>query len=284
MCGVKTSSTMSAEVDALTVVNQLRDLAADPLNRRAIVEDQGCLPGLILFLDHPNPQVVYSALLAVRYLAECRANREKMKSELGMMLSLQNVMQKGTSPGETKLLASEIYEILQSAGKEAEQAEASAASCRRKAQFFLGSNNKRAKTVVLHIDGLDDSSRRGLCEEALLKIRGVISFTFQMAVKRCVVRIRSDLKAEALGTAINSTKVMKAQQVVKTEEGGERIVPFQEDAAVVVEENTDIPDYLPEDESPSQEQDKAVTRVGSITDGMGWLGTAANFLSRSFYW
>lgn len=39
-------------------------------------------------------------------------------------------------------------------------------------------------------------SRRGLCEEALLKIRGVISFTFQMAVKRCVVRIRSDLKAE----------------------------------------------------------------------------------------
>lgn len=54
---------MSAEMDALTVVNQLRDLAADPLNRRAIVEDQGCLPGLILFLDHSNPQVVYSALL-----------------------------------------------------------------------------------------------------------------------------------------------------------------------------------------------------------------------------
>lgn len=54
---------MSAELDALTVVNQLKDLAADPLNRRAIVEDQGCLPGLILFLDHPNPQIVYSALL-----------------------------------------------------------------------------------------------------------------------------------------------------------------------------------------------------------------------------
>ena len=65
---------------------------------------------------------------------------------------------RATSPGETKLLASEVYEILQAAGKEeAEQAEAAAASCRRKAQFFLGSTNKRAKTVVLHIDGLDDS-------------------------------------------------------------------------------------------------------------------------------
>lgn len=63
---------------------------------------------------------------------------------------------RSTSPGETKLLASEIYEILQnSSNAEAEQAEA-AASCRRKAQFFLGSTNKRAKTVVLQIDGLDD--------------------------------------------------------------------------------------------------------------------------------
>uniref|UniRef100_A0AAQ4P5E7 Armadillo repeat containing 1 n=1 Tax=Gasterosteus aculeatus aculeatus TaxID=481459 RepID=A0AAQ4P5E7_GASAC len=190
-----------------------------------------------------------------------------------------------TSPGETKLLASEIYEILQLAGKEeAEQAEAAAASCQRKAQFFLGSNNKRAKTVVLHIDGLDDSARRSLCEAALLKIRGVISFTFQMAVKRCVVRIRSDLTAEALGTAINSTKVMIAQQVVRTEGGEELILPFQEGSEALVEENTDIPDYLPEEESPSEEQDKAVTRVGSITDGMGWLNTAANFLTRSFYW
>lgn len=285
MHGIRIRGTMSAELDALTVVNQLRDLAADPLNRRAIVEDQGCLPGLILFLDHPNPQVVYSALLAVRYLAECRANREKMKGELGMMLSLQNVMQKSTSPGETKLLASEIYEILQLAGKEeAEQAEAAAASCQKKAQFFLGSSNKRAKTVVLHIDGLDDSSRRSLCEDALLKIRGVISFTFQMAVKRCVVRIRSDLKAEALGSAINSTKVMTAQQVVRTENGAERILAFSEDSEEAVEVNEDIPEYLPEEESPSEEQDKAVTRVGSITDGMGWLNTAANFLTRSFYW
>ncbi|XP_018599771.1 armadillo repeat-containing protein 1 [Scleropages formosus] len=272
---------MSGEPDALAVVNQLRDLAADPLNRRAIVEDQGCLPGLILFLDHPNPQVVYSALLAVRYLAECRANREKMKGELGMVLSLQNVVQKSTSPGETKLLASEIYEILQSSG----EAEASgAASCRRKAQFFLGATNKRAKTVVLEIDGLDDASRRSLCEEALLKIRGVISFTFQMAVKRCVVRIRSDLKAEALGTAIASTKVMKAKQVVKGDDGSEVMIPFEADSQVEVEQNTDIPDYLPEDESPSKALDKAVSRVGSMQDGVGWLATAANFLSRSFYW
>ncbi|XP_073187119.1 armadillo repeat-containing protein 1 isoform X2 [Lepidochelys kempii] len=239
------NSTMSEEPDALAVVNQLRDLAADPLNRRAIVQDQGCLPGLILFLDHPSPPVVHSALLALRYLAECRANREKMKSELGMMLSLQTVIQRTTTPGETKLLASEVYDILQASNMSDMDGVNEMNSCRRKAQFFLGSTNKRAKTVVLHIDGLDDS---------------------------------------ALATAIASTKVMKAQQVVKSESGEEVLVPFQ-DTPVEVEQNTDLPDYLPEDESPTKEQDKAVSRVGSHPEGAAsWLSTAANFLSRSFYW
>ncbi|XP_059915159.1 armadillo repeat-containing protein 1-like isoform X3 [Gadus macrocephalus] len=318
-CGVQVvlyleaAAAMSGEAEALLVVNQLRDLAADPMNRRAIVQDQGCLPGLILFLDHPNPQVVYSALLALRYLAECRANREKMEGELGMMLSLQNVIQKSTTPGETKLLASEVYELLQaSSGPESDRAEG-APSGRRKAQFFLGSTNKRAKTVVLHIDGLDDSSHRTLCEEALLKIRGVISFTFQMAVKRCIVRIRSDLKAEgkfilqpcsqndthkrrlpnltpqklkgwALASAIASTEVLTAQQVVKGENGQEILIPFTEDGSLQVEQNVDLPDYLPEEEAQAEEPDKAVTRVGNGQDGATWLGTAANFLSRSFYW
>jgi len=64
---------------------------------------------------------------------------------------------RSTTPGETKLLASEIYELLQaSSSGESEPAEEPVGS-RRKAQFFLGSSNKRAKTVILHIDGLDDS-------------------------------------------------------------------------------------------------------------------------------
>uniref|UniRef100_A0A8C5LBF4 Armadillo repeat-containing protein 1 n=1 Tax=Jaculus jaculus TaxID=51337 RepID=A0A8C5LBF4_JACJA len=232
------SSTMNAEPDALSVVNQLRDLAADPLNRRAILQDQECLPGLILFVDHPNPPFVHSALL--------------MKGELGMMLSLQNVIQKTTTPRETKLLASEVYDILQSSNM-------------ADGDSFNEMNShqrKHAKTVVLN-----------LCEEALLKIKGVISFTFQMAVQRY-------LKAEALASAI----VMKAQQVVKRGSGEELLVPFQ-GTPVEVEENTELPDYLPEDESPSQGQDKAVSRVGSHPEGAAsWLSTAANFLSRSFYW
>lgn len=92
---------------------------------------------------------------------------------------------------------------------------------RKKSQFFINSSNKKAKSVTLHIQGLDSTvsqthssvkaipkhlkvihmlfvfkNQRSLCEEALLKVKGVISFTFQMASKRCTVRVRSDLPTE----------------------------------------------------------------------------------------
>lgn len=100
---------------------------AEPAERRAEV----CLASLAS-CPHPSP---FSFTLSAISPGVCRS----------------------TTPGETKLLASEIYELLQaSSSAEAAPAEG-AVSGRRKAQFFLGSSNKRAKTVVLHIDGLDDS-------------------------------------------------------------------------------------------------------------------------------
>ncbi|KAJ0019131.1 hypothetical protein NQD34_006700 [Periophthalmus magnuspinnatus] len=76
---------------------------------------------------------------------------------------------------------------------------------------------------------------------------------------------------------------MKAQEVVKGENGEEMLVPFPEDSSVEVELNQDLPEYLPEDESPSLDPDRAVTCVCSSEEGASWLGAAANFLSCSFY-
>ncbi|XP_063070299.1 armadillo repeat-containing protein 1-like [Engraulis encrasicolus] len=301
---------MSAEPDALAVAQQLRELAADPLNRPAIVEDRGCLPGLILLLDHGNPQVVYTALQALRYLAECRSNREKMKTELGMVLSLQNVIEKVGSPGETCVLAGEVLECLKSAGGgeedgggggggsgSGEDSEGGAGasepqySC-RKPRFFLGNANKRAKTLTLQIHGLDDTGRRSMCEEALLKVRGVISFTFQMEQRRCIIRIRSDLTAETLGAAITSTGVLTAEQVVKREDGSEMLVPCvpgeckcqTPEECVCRSHRAGMPEYLPEDESPAVETHRAISGNPFGQDSASWLNTATNFLSRSFYW
>ncbi|XP_076874813.1 armadillo repeat containing 1, like [Brachyhypopomus gauderio] len=267
-------------VDALSVVTQLRDLASEPQNRETIVQDQGCLPGLVLFLDHKDPQVLFATLQTLRYLAELPQNVNTMKNELGMMVSLEALMEKSGLGVDITELAREVHRVLNTeAFRTPEQQKK-----RSKPQFFINSTNKKAKTVTLHVQGMDGTDQRGVCEEALLKVKGVISFTFQLALKRCTVRVRADVPTESLASAIAATKVLVAQQVVKNETGEEVLIPLST-AEVPIEENSHLPDYLPEDESPEKEMDRAISRTGAKQESSGsWLNTAASFLTKTFYW
>lgn len=47
---------------ALEVVSQLLQLSKDPENRPFIVTNEGCLPGLVMFLEHENHEVVIAAV------------------------------------------------------------------------------------------------------------------------------------------------------------------------------------------------------------------------------
>ncbi|XP_072297908.1 armadillo repeat containing 1, like [Eucyclogobius newberryi] len=270
-------------MDALSVVTQLRDLASEPQNREVIVQDQGCLPGLVLFLDHKNPEVLLATLQTLRYLSEMSPNIPIMKNELGMMVSLETLMERKGLSVDLTSLAREVYDILITpitARPTTHDRERG-----KKPQFFINSSNKKAKSVTLHIQGLDGSEQRSLCEEALLKVKGVISFTFQMASKRCTVRIRADLSTESLATAIAATKTLSAQQVVKNEEGDEVLMSLNVSEAEV-QQNTALPDYLPEDEdSPEKDLSRAVSRTTAKDDSSGtWLNAAASFLTKTFYW
>lgn len=47
---------------AMEVVMQLLQLSKDPENRPFIVRNQGCLPGLVMFLENENADVVKAAV------------------------------------------------------------------------------------------------------------------------------------------------------------------------------------------------------------------------------
>ncbi|CAN0034487.1 unnamed protein product [Lampetra fluviatilis] len=306
--------------DPCEVAARLRELASDPRLRAAVAREHGgCLPGLVMLLDQPGPEVVTTALQALRYLAECVDSRGRMMSELGLMVSLQHIADRTDFPPETRSLATEIYDLLSrwdgaeeeppptsppppsaavgggcgGAGPAPEgavglgEAAAPGAARRRRARPFLGSTNKRARTVTLHIEGLTDVERRARCEEVLLTVRGVISFTFQMHAQRCIVRMRADLKPECLATAIATTQLMAAQQVVKNEAGEEILAPLSSGPSAGGGSAPGFPDYLPEDEDEEGEATprEAVSRGGaSHGAGGGWLSSAVSFFSRSFYW
>lgn len=63
-------------------------------------------------------------------------------------------------------------------------------------QYFLSGANKNARMITLQISGLTDSSSRFQCEQKLLGTPGVVSFTFDLAKKRCMLRISQNLNVE----------------------------------------------------------------------------------------
>lgn len=65
-----------------------------------------------------------------------------------------------------------------------------------------------------------------MVEANLLEVKGVVSFTFEMKSGRVIIRSRTDVTVEALCAAIDSTKIMTAQQVVKDEHGQEVMLSF----------------------------------------------------------
>jgi armadillo repeat-containing protein 1 len=99
-------------MDNLKVVRELRDLAIDPHNRATIVRDQGCLPGLVLFLDNSNPEVVYTALEALHYLAQTPSNRSFLKNEVGLIISLRNIISRTNFDPKIIQLADSIHHLL----------------------------------------------------------------------------------------------------------------------------------------------------------------------------
>lgn len=93
-------------------------------------------------------------------------------------------------------------------------------------------------------------------EDELLKIRGVVSFTFDMTKGRVVVRARNEVTPEALCATINNTKSMSAQQVVKDELGNEAVLSFGKAPAGEPASAKRFPCYLDEDDVLDEDNDK----------------------------
>lgn len=154
-----------------------------------------------------------------------------------------------------------------------------------------------SKTVTLQIKGLLDVHDRDSCREKLLEVKGVVSLTFDMKLKRAVLRVKNDLRAEDLVVAVRQTQTMSASQVVFDGDGNETLISFahlsldgdnasggENDAE---DDDVDYPDYLSDaDELPSPEKgDKAMSRVkGEVDDGSSWFSSVSSFVKDAFYW
>lgn len=276
-------------MDALAVVKHLHSLAEKAENRATIVQDQGCLPGLVLFLDNKESDVVLLVLKTLQLLAEHAPNRKTMFNEVGMLESLKKVKddERFSQTPEIKVRAVKLINQLSKPARQTTSHARVHTVAPTSQKFFVGSSNKKAKIIVLQIHGLHDESTKKVCEECLLTVRGVVSFTFNMMKRRCIVRVTQIVSPEQLCIAIGASKILTAEQIAKNKAGEEVVISFGKNPSVPEDEKaqSDFPDYLPE-EDPIETSKTALARPGDKdrAGGSGWFSGVSSFISSNLYW
>lgn len=325
----------------LQICTSICELSKQPQNRASIVKDQGCLPGLVLFLDNVDTRVTATALEAMKNLASCVPNRKYMREELGMIFSLQKIITEG--PPDLAVVARGVYEAITApepapahqklhsavpslspnTGSVARtpftpinaikqtSAGPSTNTPRGQSLFASKTNKKKSRTLTLQITkGFNDPDCQSLITQKLLKIKGIVSFTFDSRLQRAFVRATYDVKAETICDAISDTKVVEAQQVVRGRDGGEVVLSFgnkpspiaradQTSTSPVTADSSsatkpEVPStddgYLDEEEleeetvTPEQANMAVATWGTTGTAGSGWLGEVGGYLAQALYW
>uniref|UniRef100_F6Y206 Armadillo repeat-containing protein 1 n=1 Tax=Ciona intestinalis TaxID=7719 RepID=F6Y206_CIOIN len=279
---------------SLSIVKELRRLAQNPAHREYLLRND--VNSILIFVDpdeHPV-EVVSEALNALMFLAEeaseSHMTRRAMKNTVGLMELMKKIEEREGYSVECKALSMKIQHLLiNSYSPDGVVTRAAGARANKKGGHqhkFLG-GNKKAKVITLQINGLTDQDRRQQCVDELVRVKGVISLTFNMHLQRCTVRAKAELTAETLAGAVKNTKVMKASQVLKNADGQEILMPLE--SKVADTENKDLPAYLDEEpaESPTKD-DKAVARpdsasaVGAFANS--WFGSVITAVNKNLYW
>ncbi|KAH7975729.1 hypothetical protein HPB52_004649 [Rhipicephalus sanguineus] len=141
-----------------------------------------------------------------------------------------------------------------------------------KCPSFLGQHNGAAKVVSLRIEGLCSESDRELCKEKLLAVQGVISFTFDIERRRCVVRVRSDLSPRPTQPSAKDTRLDVGDEVTRETEDEKK------------DDRENLPAYLPEVDSPIRADAVVRQKKSKSSSATSWLGSAATFITKSLYW
>ncbi|CAL1546633.1 unnamed protein product [Lymnaea stagnalis] len=272
----------------------MKSMALDPRKRAALAKDATCIGGLVIVLSNADTTIVKEALQTLLLLSECQEACTFLKNHVGMLDQLETILN-GCEKDETvmrlaELLHTKLSETSDTSSNASMPLKDLSNVSRQSTHVknLSAQGHSKAKSIVLQIKGFHEKSDRDLCARLLLKVKGVISITFDITKKRCILRTKMDVKPETLILAIAKSMTMTAQQVVRNEKGEESFVCFDTIQHHVSQdkENEDLPDYLSDDSDSTFVEEKAIKRPTEEDKkkSSGWFSMAANFLSNSLYW
>ncbi|KER24695.1 hypothetical protein T265_07697 [Opisthorchis viverrini] len=183
-------------MDELSTLQAFKSLAEDGVGYSTLLQDRSCLQGLVVLLSNPNPEVVITILQTLCQLCRRPGGPSVLKTLLGLSDQLQGLLKKDfaqTTENQMQLiiqLARDVYN--------------SAFGVRTTTN--VNSPNSRPKNVVLRLYGVHSEDDAEVVRSQLLKVRGVVSITFQLQKHRVIVCTVPQLDPECLVRAVRAAQ------------------------------------------------------------------------------
>eukprot|EP00009_Paramoeba_aestuarina_P004327 CAMPEP_0201511974 /NCGR_PEP_ID=MMETSP0161_2-20130828/4331_1 /ASSEMBLY_ACC=CAM_ASM_000251 /TAXON_ID=180227 /ORGANISM="Neoparamoeba aestuarina, Strain SoJaBio B1-5/56/2" /LENGTH=251 /DNA_ID=CAMNT_0047907663 /DNA_START=119 /DNA_END=874 /DNA_ORIENTATION=+ len=165
---------------ALQIANSLKQLSSQEENRDAILESQTHASALVLFLTDKDERVRDAAISALYNLSESSHLRQQLVGVNGLVAGVKKMMINDASEA-VRSTALDTYRNLQDTIAAASSSSSSAA---------VSASPSTSTEEVIYLDGLICEEERVIVEQALLSIKGVISFQIDVPGERATVRAK----------------------------------------------------------------------------------------------
>lgn len=297
------------EVEALI---GFKDLAENDTKYASLLHDSTCLHGLVLLLSNNNHEIVLHVLQILLTLSKRPRGSSILSRVLGLSEQLNSLMNRTTVQ-----VANEEDVIVTLAKHLYEQVFVTRDDRLKNKEMLEPMTHLKPKTVALRLYGVQHDTDIEAIRHALLRIRGVVSITFQLHKNRVIVCTVPDLNSEVLLQAVRSAssfhdgadtardsafsetdqsfgKGVKAKIIRKRSEihrtgssiQGRRATSRRESLPVpempaYLEENADLFEV---DESRAAPKLRTQVCTNDGTDGDGLVSRLSSFLERSFFW
>jgi len=165
------------------IAKQLLELSQDPANQPFIVQEQGCLQGLVSYSQHADQDVVVMAVRTMQFLSGHPQNKKAMRDFPGLVDKLTQVSCTGTHPRAKEFSAQALVNlgVLTQQKDWWNEDKENATDSNKNSQFH---------TLVVQVDGLDDAGTCSVAQRVLVNVKGVISVSIDKVRGHALVGTR----------------------------------------------------------------------------------------------
>lgn len=242
------------------IARQIMELVSDPEGREYIAGQDGCVEGLVKYLNSVDLQTVVFATKAIEHLTGNKTILPKLCDHPEIMTRIVDLQE-----SDSDLLRKSATKILENFNSHVNREESSDSS---QSQHTSPSENApqsmKRRTIVLRTPDTTDPEIRGSIQHVLIKVHGVISVTVMKEKDIAVVYAHDDPNlCSRLSKALDELESLTADEVRTSVERFKSFKNIRQ--GDLVAPRRILPRYMENPEQVFNAGDSHVERFGSQT-------------------